>query len=85
MAHPETPTELREVPVGVFLRRFREDASTAAPSDRRITLRSVAKRAGCAPSSLSRIENLTLNPSPELTGRVAHAIGALLAEKQTRP
>lgn len=72
MHHPEITAELAEVHPGVALSRMREKA--------RLDLRSVAQRAGCSPSTISRIERqLIHNPDDELVWRIANAIGYLRA------
>lgn len=74
MAPTEQPTELAEVHPGRFLRSYRTQAG--------LSLRAVAQRVGCNPSTLSRVENELRKPTPDLVTAVAHAIGELLAEKR---
>lgn len=70
MQHPELAAELAEVHPGVGLLRMRQKAG--------LSLRSVSRAAGCAPSTLSRIERrITHEPDNDLVWRVANAIGFL--------
>lgn len=74
MEHLENTAELAEFSVSDWLKTARERGE--------LTQAAVARRAGCDRSTVSRIEDGLRVASPDMAGRLAQAIGELIAEKR---